>query len=140
MVNENPSACVTMRARRYRLRCQRAKLAERQRVYDRHCERFSARKHDFGPWMSARLSSLCLSPFAKGVAVDKYFHVWGAAQRPGRKIRCDRPWAYAARRAGLSVSYLMHLEDCDWRGDWKSVEKIRRRVRGALELLQNCGD
>ena len=127
-----------MRARRYAARCRRAKLAERQRVYDRHCARLRVRTHDFGPWMARRRTSLGLRPFAKGEALDKYFQVWGAAQRPGGKIRYNRPWVPAARRAGLNIAYLHHLECCDWRGEWKMVQKIRRRVRGALELLKNC--
>lgn len=127
-----------LRERRRRRREQRRARAERERTDAENCALFEARKHDFGPWFARHVSALPLTPHKKGVAVHHYFRVFEAAQRTDPRCRCKRPWATAARRAGLSVAYLQHLESEEWKshcGDWKIRQKIRRRVRGALALL-----
>ena len=77
-----------------------------------------------------------MTPHKKQMFVQKYFHIYQAAQRKDPYCKCKRPWARAARRAGLSVAYLKHLEDEPWSNcTWKQWRALRRRVRGALTLL-----
>lgn len=127
-----------LRDQRARRREQRRARAQKKHTEAENCALFEARKHNFGPWFARQVSALPLTPHKKGVAVHHYFRVFEAAQRTDPRCKCKRPWATAARRAGLSVAYLQHLESEEWKphcGDWKTRQKIRRRVRGALALL-----